>query len=280
MSKPKQAPILEHIAHLSQKQTVVIQPKSYPKLGYYAPQFGYISQTKLKSSRISDIIKEVDESLIKSLRSDLLKLHYSEDKINFSLLVIHPFISNLTVSVLNGGDKFINEKDFHGFKSVYNTCFYAAKKIVDRIASIEDGVPIVSLDFREPHSPTFEFSREAKAESTTFAPLSPPIPTEKYVGNRGGSKDGENVIGFIRRVWLPWVQAGGVLTRPVLKAHDFGAWQGLTNFLRTENLPDDLWMLDKKTAKAKLASDPKAQEDLRRARRDARRLERSMGLAR
>jgi hypothetical protein len=62
---------------------------------------------------------------------------------------------------------------------------------------------------------------------------------ELYKGNRGGAKGGENIVEFLRRVWQPWIEAG-VLTRSDLRRLDRKADEGVANWLRTRELPDDI----------------------------------------
>lgn len=70
-------------------------------------------------------------------------------------------------------------------------------------------------------------------------PALPPIPTEKYVGNRGGGKDGENIVEFLRRVWMPWIEIGA-LTRPELRRFDPKADAAIVNWRRTREWPAEL----------------------------------------
>lgn len=67
----------------------------------------------------------------------------------------------------------------------------------------------------------------------------PDVAPDFYQGNRGGSKDGENIIEFLRRVWMPWIEAG-VLTRKDLRRLDKKADEGVANWLRTRELPHDI----------------------------------------
>jgi hypothetical protein len=62
---------------------------------------------------------------------------------------------------------------------------------------------------------------------------------ELYVGNRGGKKDGENIIDFLRRVWGEWIGTGA-LTRPDLRRLDSNAYTALNNYLRNHELPSDI----------------------------------------
>lgn len=111
----------------------------------------------------------------------------------------------------------------------------------------------------------------------------PSVAPELYVGNRGGKKGGENIVEFMRRVWMPWIEAG-VLTRPDLRRIDPKAAQALANFERTSSLPVDLPLPSKvkikATRAARTANDPDALELLRSERRRLAALERSMGVGR
>jgi hypothetical protein len=74
------------------------------------------------------------------------------------------------------------------------------------------------------------------------------LPTEApefYKGNRGGSKGGENIVEFLRRVWMPWIEAG-VLTRSDLRRLDQKADDGIVNWLQKAPLPDDVFVPTKK----------------------------------
>jgi hypothetical protein len=62
---------------------------------------------------------------------------------------------------------------------------------------------------------------------------------ELFKGNRGGKKGGEPIDQFLRRVWGRYMEAG-LLTRSDLKRLDMSAYQGLSNWLRTNELPEDI----------------------------------------
>lgn len=81
-------------------------------------------------------------------------------------------------------------------------------------------------------------AEEGKQEASAVAEL-PPIPTEKYVGNRGGHAGGENIVEFLRRVWMPWIEAGQ-LNRPNLRKLDPKADEAITNWRRSRQWPSDL----------------------------------------
>lgn len=87
-----------------------------------------------------------------------------------------------------------------------------------------------------------EFQKSATGEENieAVAPLPlPEIAPEIFRGNRGGSKDGENIVEFLRRVWMPWIEAG-VLTRSALRRLDKAADRGVDNWLRDNRLPADI----------------------------------------
>jgi hypothetical protein len=87
-----------------------------------------------------------------------------------------------------------------------------------------------------------EFQKSATSEKNNeaVAPLAlPETAPEKYQGNRGGSKGGENIVEFLRRVWMPWIEAG-VLTRSALRRLDKAADRGVDNWLQDHPLPADI----------------------------------------
>ena len=63
---------------------------------------------------------------------------------------------------------------------------------------------------------------------------------ELYSNKRGGWKDRETIVDFLRRVWKPWIEAG-VLTRPDLRRLDPKADRAIVNWMQTKGpLPTDL----------------------------------------
>jgi hypothetical protein len=87
-----------------------------------------------------------------------------------------------------------------------------------------------------------EFKAAAKngsKEASVSAMTLPDVAPEVYQGNRGGSKGGENIVEFLRRVWMPWIEAG-VLSRKDLRRLDKRADEGVANWLRTRELPVDV----------------------------------------
>lgn len=104
---------------------------------------------------------------------------------------------------------------------------------------------------------------------------------ELYVGNRGGKRGGENIVEFLRRVWMPWIEAG-VLTRPDLRRLDPKADVAMSNwFQKNKPWPDDLLIKSKSEAvamrTAELAADPDAMRLLQRSRAETRRIARALG---
>jgi hypothetical protein len=67
----------------------------------------------------------------------------------------------------------------------------------------------------------------------------PDVAPELYLGNRGGAKGSENIIEFLRRVWMPWIDAG-ILTRSDLKKLDVKAYRAVFNWIAKEPLPSDI----------------------------------------
>lgn len=67
----------------------------------------------------------------------------------------------------------------------------------------------------------------AKAQET------PPVPERKYVPRQ------DEIIPFLREVWADWL-AGGHLARQTLYDHDPAAYSALSNWLRNNELPDDM----------------------------------------
>jgi hypothetical protein len=113
-------------------------------------------------------------------------------------------------------------------------------------------------------------------ESVAQKPLAlPEVAPELYAGNRGGGSKGENIIDFLRRVWMPWIEAG-VLTRPDLKRLDKGAYVGLGNWLRNNELPADIAIPKKsEVLDAKIAAADSAHDLMRVGHAIASRLRRS-----
>ena len=61
----------------------------------------------------------------------------------------------------------------------------------------------------------------------------PHIPERKYVPRQ------DEIIPFLREVWSDWL-AGGHLQRQILHDHDPDAYSALSNWLRNNQLPDDM----------------------------------------
>jgi hypothetical protein len=69
---------------------------------------------------------------------------------------------------------------------------------------------------------------------------------ELYVPKQGVKKsERENVIGFLARVWGPWI-AAGVLTRPALRRLDRKAYNLLISYLQNHDLPEG-WKIPSKS---------------------------------
>ncbi|QIG79638.1 hypothetical protein [Stakelama tenebrarum] len=109
----------------------------------------------------------------------------------------------------------------------------------------------------------------ATVEDQALAEL-PPVPTEKYVGNRGGSPNGENIEQFMRRVWKDWFPAPAgnapkpLLTRKDLRDADPKAAQAISNWERKLPWPDELPVLTKKQL---VDEELEGAGDMRKARR-------------
>jgi hypothetical protein len=76
---------------------------------------------------------------------------------------------------------------------------------------------------------------------------------ELYVGNRGGGAKGENIVQFLRRVWMPWIEAG-LLSRAALRELDSSAYKAIENWMRQKPWPEDLALLKKSEQNAKFVS--------------------------
>lgn len=80
-------------------------------------------------------------------------------------------------------------------------------------------------------------SVDAKAAALSAdKPIRLGTPKEKYLASRGRNGSSENIIEFLKRVWISWIEAGA-LTRPVLRQNDPKAYQALLDFLKRHELP-------------------------------------------
>ena len=108
----------------------------------------------------------------------------------------------------------------------------------------------------------------AESEQRNHSPVTskpdltlPATAPELYVGNRGGKKGGENIVAFLRRVWMSWIEAG-VLTRPDLRRLDPKADIAITNWVAKKPWPDDLLIPSKADVTEKLADSAIIPEDI------------------
>lgn len=74
---------------------------------------------------------------------------------------------------------------------------------------------------------------------------------------------GQDIVGFLRAVWMPWIKAG-ILTRPELRRLDAQAYMAMANWLRHREWPTDLPIPSKSDMVTADLSDP---DRLRQARR-------------
>lgn len=86
---------------------------------------------------------------------------------------------------------------------------------------------------------TFSVIAKLQTPETAACALPDEAP-ELYSNKRGGWKDRETIVDFLRRVWKPWIEAG-VLTRPDLRRLDPKADRAIVNWTQTKGaLPADL----------------------------------------
>lgn len=69
----------------------------------------------------------------------------------------------------------------------------------------------------------------------------PPVPKRRFIPRQ------DQILDFLREAWGEWIERG-LLTKPLLKAHDEKAYDALMNWQRANSLPDDLYLPTQKEA--------------------------------
>lgn len=172
-------------------------------------------------------------------RRFLTKEDRAERRIFIDFLALERAFKSLsmqeTVLVFNAAkaafEKYIVEKRRKNVLSVPGMSFSGEKDFIEAIESYArssadslphgQGVADALGSFLKAH-----FAR-ARAQET------PPVPERKYVPRQ------DEIIPFLREVWGEWL-AGGHLARQTLYDHDPAAYSALSNWLRNNELPDDM----------------------------------------
>ena len=83
-------------------------------------------------------------------------------------------------------------------------------------------------------------------------------PNEKYDNSpERGSRKHKNILTFLRRVWVPFIEENDVLvSRQILEQRDPLAWQALKNYLAHNELPSDIPILKAAEFKDRAAQRP------------------------
>ena len=140
-------------------------------------------------------------------------------------------IASVSKSIRIAFEKYIVEKRNRSVLSIPEMSFSGEKNFIEAIESYArssadslphgQGVADALGSFLKAH-----FAR-ARAQET------PPVPERKYVPRQ------DEIIPFLREVWGEWL-AGGHLARQTLYDHDPAAYSALSNWLRNNELPDDM----------------------------------------
>lgn len=176
----------------------------------------------------------------KTLKKKLLTKEEEDERNNFINLLISEkafktlsmedtFIVGQAIKVAFG--KYVVEKRNRSVLSIPEMSFSGEKDFIEAIESYArshaDSLP-------HGHSVADALGSFLKAHfARARTQHAPPVPERKYVPRQ------DEIIPFLREVWGEWL-AGGYLERQTLYDHDPTAYSALSNWLRNNELPDDM----------------------------------------